>query len=96
MQEESSVDLEEFKEDNDHGAIITEQFQKSQSTCQILESNLIILDASDDECKDKTTEGNYICKKRKKIVKEKKFRNKVLSFFICKKRPRFQNDFLCL
>jgi hypothetical protein len=29
-------------------------------------------------------------------VKEKKFRNKVLSFFICKKRPRFQNDFLCL
>jgi hypothetical protein len=80
MQEESIVDLEELKEDNDHGAIITDKFQKSQSNYQISESNFIILDASDEECKDKATEGNYICKKRKKIVKKKKLRNKVLNF----------------
>jgi hypothetical protein len=85
MQEESTIDLEELKEDDDGGTITTDLLEDSLPSSRISHSNFIIIDGSDEEWKHKATYVNYPCKKRKKILKEKKLKNKVLKFSVSKK-----------
>jgi hypothetical protein len=79
MQETSNKDLEDLKED-ENNTVATDNLHGSQTSG---DNNLIIIDGSDEECGNTTTHvNNSACKKRKKVVKGKRFKKGVNHFLV--------------
>jgi hypothetical protein len=79
MQETATKDLEDLKED-ENNTVATDNLHDSQTSG---DNNLIIIDGSDEECVNTTTHvNNSACKKRKKVVKGKRFKKGVNHFLV--------------